>query len=236
MRLIQPSAAGFVHIGASSGRWRLPLALPRTGRRSVLALMDTAATALRSDPRVVRADVFEAFLRPPGQPSHAAGQDIPEADFDAVLLIETTSVTVAAELSADEVLTRLLADLGRTATRSLVFTGSNLRRIVPVDHERQGVFLFNYFSAADVDTNLSAWQYTAGWFQDETRLDNSTLLQPTDPVASPYQLVNHCRWDHLRDVLPSLLFKRSFRTFVLRVFHDRRVVPRPILYRLHRQR
>lgn len=47
--------------------------------------------------------------------------------------------------------------------------------------------------------------------------------------------VDHCRWDHLRDVLPSLLFKPSFRNFVLRVFSDNGVAPRPVLYKLHRQ-
>jgi len=47
-------------------------------------------------------------------------------------------------------------------------------------------------------------------------------------------LVNHCRWDRLRDVLPALIVKRSFRSFVLTVFAAKRVVPDPILYRLHR--
>jgi hypothetical protein len=82
--------------------------------------------------------------------------------------------------------------------------------------------------------NLFAWQYTAGWFEDQTGLDNSTVLRPVDPDGVPYSLVNHCRWDRLRDVLPSLLFKRSFRGFVLRVFAENRVAPRPILYTLLR--
>ena len=92
----------------------------------------------------------------------------------------------------------------------------------------------NYFSAETVETNLDAWQYTAGWFQDQTGLSNSTVIQPVDTDAVPYRLVNHCRWDHLRDVLPSLIFKRSFHDFVLRVFADNKVIPRPILYKLHR--
>jgi hypothetical protein len=104
--------------------------------------------------------------------------------------------------------------------------------MAPVDHSRPGVFLFNYFSAKDVESNLFAWQYTAGWFQDQTGLDNSTVLRPVGD-DSAYTLVNHCRWDRMRDVLPSLVLKRSFREFVLRVFDDNGVAPRPILYRLH---
>ncbi|MDQ3715800.1 MAG: hypothetical protein M3381_07235 [Actinomycetota bacterium] len=234
VKLMKPSTGGFVHVGASSGRWRVPIALPRARRRAILAQMHVAARALRDDPRVVRADVFRAFLRPPGQPSDAAGQDVPDADFDAVLLVEAATVDAAAELPDDSVLTGLLAKLRKTAAGTLIFAGSNARRIAPVDHDRQGVFLFNYFSAETVETNLYAWQYTAGWFQDQTGLSNSTVIQPSDADAVPYRLVNHCRWDHLRDVLPALVFKRSFRNFVLRVFHDNGVIPRPILYRLDR--
>jgi len=234
VRLIEPSTAGFVYVGASTGSWRLPVALPRARRRRTLALMHAAATDLHRDPGVVRADVFEALLRPPGRRRHGPGQDVPDANFDVVLLIETTTVAQATELSGDTTLAGLQDDLRETVPGTLVFVGSNPRRIGPVDHDRQGVFLFNYFSAEDVDSNLYAWQYTAGWFQDETGLDNSTVLQPTDPENIPYRLVNHCRWDHLTDVMPSLVFKRSFPNFVLRTFTENQVAARPILYKLHR--
>lgn len=233
-RLVEPTSAGFLYLGVSSGRWLVPFALPRPRRRRILALMEETAGTLRRDPRVARADVFAAVLRPPGG-NAGRGGDVPEADFDAVLLIETSAVADAAAVAAEGALADLVGTLEQLAPRTLVFAGSNVRRIGPVDHDRQGVFLFNYFSAGDVDTNLDAWQYTAGWFQDETGLDNSTVLQPADP-ATPYTLVNHCRWDRLRDILPALVFKRSFRTFVLRVFARNGVVPRPILYKLHRGR
>lgn len=229
--LIEPTSSGFVHVGASSGRWVFPFALPRARRRRLLALMTEAAAALRRDPRVSRADVFRGLVRPPD--GNLADAGMPAADFDAVLLIETRTVADASTLPDDDVVAGLRAELARTTTRTLVFTASNVRRMGPVDHNRQGVFLFNYFAADDIDTNLYAWQYTAGWFHDETGLDNSTVLQPADS-HSPYTLVNHARWNRLRNVLPALLFKRSFRTFVLRVFADNRVTPNPILYRLHK--
>lgn len=230
-RLIEPTASGFLHIGTSSGRWALPFALPRARRRRILAQLSDAAAALRRDARVLRADVFRGLVRPPD--GNLAGHGGPAADFDAVLLIETRTVADASSLRADGLVARLMAELARTADRTLVFTASNVRRMGPVDHERQGVFLFNYFAADDVDTNLYAWQYTAGWFHDEAGLDNSTVLQPAD-LQGPYTLVNHARWERLRNVLPALLFKRSFRTFVLRVFADNRVTPNPILCRLHK--
>lgn len=236
VKLIEPSTAGFALIAASSGPWRFPLALPRSRRRKILAILHAAAAAVRRDPRVARADVFKGVLRPPGGPSTNAREHAPDATFDAVLLVETSTVAVAEELLANHVLAELEDELRRNGNRSLAFAGSNARRIGPVDHERQGVFLFNYFSAPSVDTNLDAWQYTAGWFQDETGLDNSTVIQPVEPDSLPYSIVNHCRWDGWRDVVPSLLFKRSFHDYVLRVFRENEVVPRPILYRLDRNR
>lgn len=74
------------------------------------------------------------------------------------------------------------------------------------------------------------WERTAGWFQRETGLDNSTVLEPTTDDV-PYTLINHCRWNHLRDVLPSLTVKPSFRSFGLRTFAAHDVVPHPLLHR-----
>jgi hypothetical protein len=55
---------------------------------------------------------------------------------------------------------------------------------------------------------------------------------PTRADLSEYTLINHCRWDRLGDVLPSLIFKRSFRDFVLAHFDANDTAPMPILYKL----
>ncbi len=231
VRLVEPSSSGFLYVGVSSGSWRLPVLLPSSRRRSLLRQLHQCADELLLDPRVVRADLFRAALRPPGTMENAAREDVPPASFDAVMLVETTSPDTASSIAAEAPITSL-----RSSLRSpLIFAGGNPRRIGSVEHTRQGVFLFNYFSAPDVSSNLRAWQYTAGWFQDETGLDNSTVIEPVAGASSPYTLINHCRWDHYRDVLPSLVFKRSFHTFVLRVFEEHGVVSRPTLYRLHRR-
>lgn len=60
--------------------------------------------------------------------------------------------------------------------------------------------------------------------------------QPRAADEVPYAIVNHCRWDHVRDVVPALLLKRSLRSFVLRAFAEKRVVPEPLLYRLMQEK
>ncbi len=120
----------------------------------------------------------------------------------------------------------------KTASYIHVITATNVKRINAVDHKRSGVFLFNYFFADDTNQNLDVWEYTAGWFEQETGLDNSILLLPVDRDKSKYNIINHCRWDKLRDILLSLLFKRTFRTYVLDNFEANKVAAIPILYRL----
>lgn len=76
-RLVEPSTAGWVYLGASSGPWRVPPALPRARRRVLLRLMHTAAAVLRRDPGVQRADVFRGLLRPPAPVPCPANTPLP---------------------------------------------------------------------------------------------------------------------------------------------------------------
>lgn len=122
--------------------------------------------------------------------------------------------------------------LRRESRLTYRMTGENLRRIGEVDHTRDGVFLINYFLAADEQQNLAVWEYTAGWFQHQTGLDNSVLTRPVDQDGPNYSIINHCRWDRLGDILPSLLFKPSFRRYVLKHFEANDTAATPILYRL----
>ena len=84
----------------------------------------------------------------------------------------------------------------------------------------------------EVDQNLSIWEHTAGWFEYQTGLDNSELILPDNPTQNSYKIINHCRWNHLVDIMPSLLFKPSFRGFVLKNFESNNIAAIPILYRL----
>jgi hypothetical protein len=76
------------------------------------------------------------------------------------------------------------------------------------------------------------WEFTAGWFQQETGLANSVLLLPDSGQRTHYKIINHCRWDRLSDVLPSLLFKPSFHSFVLANFAANATAAIPVFYRV----
>jgi hypothetical protein len=151
--------------------------------------------------------------------------------YVTVVVYETESpeATDAVENAADYAMIERAIE--EAAMDTYTVTATNVKRIGAVNHDAQVVFLFNYFFADDTARNLAVWEYTAGWFQKETGLDNSTVLLPREGERSDYNIINHCRWDRLRDVLPSLLFKRSFRSYVLANFEANRVAAMPILYR-----
>ncbi len=231
--LIEPAASGYIHIAAEVD-WRPPF-LPNSRRkRELIAKCKQWCRQLEADPSVVSAVVFDALVIPPGR-----GEFIKErlgkvhvARFDLAVLIETTSPETADAVKASPVYAEMEHAIREVATFTHVITATNAKRIGPVDHSTNGVFLFNYFFADDTAQNLAVWEYTAGWFEQETGLDNSTVLLPRDGERSNYNIINHCRWDHMRDVLPSLIFKRTFRTYVLANFEANRVAAMPILYRM----
>jgi hypothetical protein len=190
---------------------------------------------LRQTTGIRDATVFRALLAPPGGRGpyvRRRGASIHLARFDVVILIETESVKAAEDLRDDPVYRELDARVRDVARYVYATTATNVKRIGPVDHSRDGVFLFNYFVADRPSQNIAVWHYTAGWFQQETGLNNSTVLLPERPGKSGYTIINHCRSDRLRDVLPSLLFKRSFRRYVLAHFEANDTAPMPILYTL----
>ena len=124
----------------------------------------------------------------------------------------------------------LQSEVRRITSDVFETSGSNVRSMGEVDHERDGVFLFNYFYSDRLDRNLAVFNYTAGWFQDQTGLNNSTVILPRE--KTDYTMINHARWNRLLDILPALLFKASFREFVLRYFEANQTAAMPILYRL----
>ncbi len=233
VKLVDPASSGYIHIAAEVDR--RPPFLPNSRRkRKLIAKSKRWCRQLEADPSVVSAVVFDALVIPPGR-----GEFIKErtgkvhiARFDLAVLIETTSPEAADAVKASPVYAEMERAIREVATFTHVITATNTKHIGPVDHSTNGVFLFNYFFADDTAQNLAVWEYTAGWFEQETGLDNSTVLLPRDGERSKYNIINHCRWDRLRDVLPSLVFKRTFRTYVLANFKANRVAAMPILYRM----
>jgi hypothetical protein len=231
-RLVEPTTSGYLLLAAEVDR--RPMLLPNSRpKRRLLRRVQGLLRGLRADQRVLDANCFDGLLAPPGRGELLKQRpEVPVARFDLAVLVETTSPTAAAELEAEPPWGELAATIEAASRRSYHLRGHNVRRMGPVDHHRQGVFLFNYFYADRTDLNLAAWQYTAGWFADQTGLDNSTVLLPEETSEPRYRLVNHARWDRLWDVLPSLVFKRSFHTYVLAHFKANGVAAMPVLYRL----
>ena len=131
--------------------------------------------------------MFDAILIPSGRGEFIKKRTgkVSIARFDVAILIECESLDAAELLRTHPASTELILLIFSAGSLVHQITVTNVRRIAPVDHSRGGVFLFNYFFADSVDQNLSVWNYTVGWFQAETGLDNSTVLLPIDPQINP---------------------------------------------------
>ena len=233
-RLIKPAGSGYVLLAAEVDA-HPPFLWPSRTKRYLIEECARWCASVARQPGVIEAVTFKAILFPPiGEPGFLRRRrdQFHRARYDLVLLVETDSVARAEGLFESASFRLLESLLRNEAGHVYVVTAGNAKRIGAVDHGRDGVFLFNYFYADSLAQNLAVWEYTAGWFQKETGLDNSTVLAPIDPDLSQYTLINHCRWDGLTDVLPSLVFKRSFRDFVLAHFDANDTAPMPILYKL----
>lgn len=231
--LMEPVQSGYVMLALEVDR-RPPIGFFIQSRRKTCVLKDlqTLTQMLRSQSDVLDATVFKAVIVPPGRGAFLNKRpNVPIARFDVVMLVEFVDIEAAQRFQHTAQWKEALATASQNSRHSFAISASNTRHIGPVDHTRDGVFLFNYFYADSLELNLKVWNYTAGWFQDQTSLDNSTVLLPNDASAIPYTIINHCRWDRLRDILPAILFNKSFKPFVLDNFEQNNTAAIPILYK-----
>lgn len=231
--LTDTSPSVFIHLAAEVDA--RPVFFPNSlTKKRVLAQCKDLCKQLQVVSGVVDARLFEAILIPPGKGEFIQKREgkVHIARFDIAVLIECQNSDIAQSLRDNLVYKELTRRISNVASFTHEILATNARRIAPVNYSNGGVFLFNYFFADRVDQNIAVWDYTAGWFQAETGLDNSVLLLPTDPAQSKYTLINHCRFDNLGQVLPSIIFKKTFHSFVLANFAANNVGPMPILYRL----
>ena len=246
--LMDPKQCGYVLLGLEVEHCILPIGYmlgENAAKKRILREIKEYAAQITSEDfaiqNVVEVAVFKAMVISPGQGEFLKQRpDIPKALFDIVVLIEFDSVKDARAYHGSEKFKKEIEkyENDNDVTRVMAIAGSNARRMGPVgdvDHKKDGCFLFNYFYADNKEQNLKIWEYTAGWFGDQTGLDNSTLILPeedTDTTKCPHSVINHCRWNGLKNILPALLFKRTFKTFVLANFEANNTAPKPILYRL----
>ena len=231
--LVNPAPSVYLHIAAEVDG-RPPFLWNSAGKKRLIADCKRWCERLKQEPGVVSAVVFDALLIAPGRGGFIEKRrdQVHVARFDLAVLIETEDAEVARRIETHAAYREMEQAIRSAASYTHAIAATNVKRIGPVDHDKQGVFLFNYFFADSTEQNLAVWEYTAGWFQKETGLDNSTVLLPIEAQGSRYNIINHCRWDKLTDILPSLIFKRTFRSYVLANFEANDVAAMPILYRM----
>lgn len=232
VQLTEPSENGLLVLVGEVGRWAGPLPVPSGARRRLLAQLETLCATLENRDNVVEAVTFRGALRPPGEGSnllHRSG--VRPARYDVVVSVRTTTVDAIEAVRADATYRDMAATVRSGSRHTYFVAADNPVRIADVDHGPNHWFLFNYFHCDDAHTVYDVWEYTAGWFQNNTALPDSTLMRPLANERADYGVVNHASWPNLRTFLPHLLFQPSFRSFVLANFKANDVAAQPIVYR-----
>lgn len=232
--LKEPLTSGFILISAEVDKKTSFWGETNT-KKALIKKIKTLSLELQANENIVDVTLFKASLFPPGRDGEYIKKrqksELLHIAYDLVLLIELKSIEKIEVIKADNTFTEIISEIKKSSSYHFIFNAKNLRRIDSVDHKKKGVFLFNFFIAENKEQNLDIWEYTAGWFQDQTNLDNSTLFDSIDSEEKTYSVINHCRWDSFFDILPSLIFKKTFKTYVLANFAENNVAAIPILYK-----
>jgi hypothetical protein len=230
--LVDPPSSGYIHLAAAveppSGR--APFTRTSEKKTQLLERLKSMAQDLADSEDVDKVTVYDAVVVPPPA-GYARRHGVHHARYDVVVLIETTSPQVIGQVQETETY-RTLHDAMMAASTDLhVMAARCTKSLGDVDKSRPGLFLFNYFVAEDVDVALELWEHLAGWYVKQTKLTNSTLLQPID--KSDYVFVNHARWDYgIPRLLLNQVTKPSFRSYVLTNMLVNRTGAMPLLYHL----
>ncbi len=236
-KLIEPTMLGYLYIAASVQPGPIPLVLPSAERSRLLMRLKELARGIERLDAVVKVTVFRAIVMPPTARFSSylkeRGDSLHLANFDVAALIQTTSPATTHEVQATPAYGALVEAIRGKAKAVHVMAARNARRIGDVDTTRQGLFLFNHFAADDADVMLQLWDYLAGWYAVETKLDNSVAMVPLDGEPSDYAIVNWARWDvsPLRHFWQQLS-KKSFWRYVTANLEANCAGSMPIYYRL----
>lgn len=236
VHLIDPAPLGYLHLAADVQAAHRPGPVLRRGRdkHQLLGVLKWLARQLAQLDAVERVTVYDAVVfAPPGGDVTDRPAPLPAAWFDVAVLAETKSPEAAIQVRSAPEYQALAGALNEQARRVHQVAARNVRRVGDVDKTRPGLFLFNYFIGDDPGLATELWDYLAGWYEVETGLDNSTLLEPLDGEKSDYVLINHARWDgNLPLFVARQLAKKSFRSYMLANLKAHHVASMPVLYRL----
>lgn len=232
MGLVEPPPTGYLHLAAVIEPPLGQTPFPRGSQRKteLLSRLRLLAGQVERLEAVLKATVYRAILIPPSG-RDARQQALHPARYDVVVLVETASTDMLDNVQATLAYRELLAVITDAAREVHVMAARCVRRVDDVDKTRQGLFLFNYFVAEDVEVALQVWDHLAAWYVVETGLDNSMLLAPVG--AADYVFVNHARWDcGLVRFAVRQFAKKSFRSYVLANLRANGTASMPIFYRL----
>jgi hypothetical protein len=227
-----PNDAGYLILAATIDR--RPAFLPRSrAKRALIKAVSLSLAELAQAESVVYADLFVARLVAPGEGDDLLRRrGLSPARFDVVLLIQTVDPAGALDLRAHPAYRRLRAQVSGAARDVFEVAARNVRRIADVAHTRSSVYLFNYFFADEAKLLVPVWEYTAGWFVENTALLDSEVLEPLAGERADYGIINHASWPDWHTFLPRLILLPSFRRFVLGTFAANDIAAQPIMYRL----
>ena len=232
LQLQEPPRTGYVHLAGAVEPTLARTPFPRRTRRKgkLLADLKALAVGLAEEDFVTKATVYEAALIPPLGRATAESEKR-RASYDVAILVEATDVEALDRVLADSDYRELQSTLGGAASETLVMPARCIRLIADVDKSRDGLFLFNYFTAADADIALELWEHLAAWYVAETAMDNSTLLAPL--TDAPYVFVNHARWDRrLVGFMATQFTAPTFRSYVVANLRTNHTSSAPILFHL----
>ena len=236
-KLIEPTRLGYVYVAARVSPGPLAIVLPSAERAKLLTRLKGLAAGLERRDDVAKATVFRAIVMPPAARFSSylseRGRTLHVADFDIVVLIQTTSPASARHVQATAEYGALLGAIRDAAEFVYAIAAYNEKRIGDVDVTTNGLFLFNHFAADDPGVMLELWDYLAGWYVAETGLDNSVALVPLDGEKSDYAIVNCARWDASPPAhFWRQLSTRSFWSYVRGNLEAHRAASMPIYCRL----
>ena len=241
--LIEPTTLGYIYMAARIGSGTGPVVWPAANRDIVIQNLITLAGELERVEQVVKATVFRAIVRPPTArlSDHLQRHRVLVriADFDVMILVQTSSVAAIRDVEATGEYRALAAALraATSASRDLfIMNARNVRRIADDDTSRGGLFLFNHFVAGDRQIILDLWDYLADWYRVETGLDNSVALGPPSGELADYAIVNWARWDNAPLVhFWRQLSKRSFWRYVVANLNANDAAAMPVYCRVARR-
>jgi hypothetical protein len=229
--LIEPSAAGYVHLALEVDPPARPGPSPLTAKgRELLARVAPPLSRLGADTRVKSAGVYRAIGFPPlaAFPVPARYEDV-VGRYDLTILIETQVVEGLAGVVAGPAYAELLGLLRADAAKLVVTTAHNVRRIGDVPAE-DSLHLFNHFLTENEDA-LEVWDYLAGWYQREMGMRNSEVLAPVEAGTTAFAFINHASWNiSLARFIARQLSRRTFRSFVIANLRANNVGALPYLY------